>query len=34
MKNSLWVRVLCWILAILMLGGASTYLIYAIFGMM
>ena len=33
MKNTFWVRILCWILAILMLGSASTYVIYAIIEM-
>lgn len=33
-KNSLWVRILCWFLAVLMILGGATYVIYAILGLM
>ncbi len=33
-KNTLWVRVICWFLAALMLLSISTYIIYAILGLM
>ena len=31
-QRSLFVRILCWILAILMIGGMATTLIYALAG--
>ena len=34
MKHTLWVRVLCWILAILMLGSVSTYIIHTIISLL
>ena len=33
-KNNLWVRILCWFLAVLMLLSVATYAIYAILGLM
>lgn len=33
-KQNLWMRIVCWILAILMLLSVSTYAIYAILGLL
>jgi hypothetical protein len=33
-KNNLWVRIVCWFLAMMMLLGGATYTIYAILGLL
>lgn len=33
-QNNLWVRIMCWFLAVLMVLGGATYAIYAVLGLM
>ena len=33
-KQALWIRVMCWFLAVLMIFGVATTLIYAILGLL